>query len=278
MNKVRLFTGGVEVPVSFLQFSGGEIHPRIESDTDNTMSECTIIANTQNSIDVMSLLMLTSAVKELWFGVEITLVLPYVPYGRQDRVANKGEAFSLKVFCDLINSQGYSRIITYDTHSDVTAALLTKIDVIHQSEFVKRIPLDRKSTILVSPDYGASKKTSVVAKCCGYNEVYQASKFRNTLSGEISGVKVDGNHIGARNFLLVDDICDGGRTFIELASELKKLTDGDIYLYVTHGIFSRGLDVLINGGIKHIYTANCFSESLTSESLTTIDHEVSYEN
>ena len=46
------------------------------------------------------------------------------------------------------------------------------------------------------------------------------------------------------HFIIIDDICDGGRTFIELAKEIRKQTDKPIYLIVTHGIFSAGFEKL----------------------------------
>jgi ribose-phosphate pyrophosphokinase len=76
-------------------------------------------------------------------------------------------------------------------------------------------------------------------------------------------------HVRDHNFLIVDDICDGGRTFIELAKVLRPLTNGSIFLYVTHGIFSQGLDVF-KGVIDHIYTANLFNPSHEGELVTVI--------
>ena len=57
-------------------------------------------------------------------------------------------------------------------------------------------------------------------------------------------------------FYIVDDICDGGRTFIEIAKYLKEADSIDssrIHLMVTHGFFTKGLGVF-DGLIDHIYT------------------------
>ncbi len=56
---------------------------------------------------------------------------------------------------------------------------------------------------------------------------------------------------------IVDDICDGGRTFIELAKTLKEKGAEKIYLYITHGIFSNGFGDL-STYFEHIYTTNSF--------------------
>jgi ribose-phosphate pyrophosphokinase len=83
------------------------------------------------------------------------------------------------------------------------------------------------------------------------------------VTGNITATKVDSNtstFVGSnKRFLIVDDICDGGRTFTELAKVLKKWTDMPVDLYVTHGIFSKGMSVF-DGLIDNIYCANPWFE------------------
>ena len=84
-------------------------------------------------------------------------------------------------------------------------------------------------------------------------EVVECSKLRNINTGEIRGTKVHSTGFLNHDCVIVDDICDGGRTFIEIAKVLKQKGAGKIKLYVTHGIFSKGLDVF-DGLIDEIYT------------------------
>jgi ribose-phosphate pyrophosphokinase len=156
--------------------------------------------------------------------------------------------------CDIVNSLGFSIVIVWDVHSDVSLALLDRVHNKKQHHFYRRIPWT--NTVLVAPDAGAMKKTLEAAKELGLPMV-RADKIRSADTGEITGTVVYSEHIGDRDFLIADDICDGGRTFIELAKVLRPLTNGKIYLYVTHGIFSKGLDVF-NGLIDGVYTANPF--------------------
>jgi ribose-phosphate pyrophosphokinase len=81
------------------------------------------------------------------------------------------------------------------------------------------------------------------------------------------GIPVE--ELAKKDFLIVDDICDGGRTFIELAKVLRPWTTGKIYLYVTHGIFSNGLDVF-NSLIDGVYTANPFPKVDLNHKLLTV--------
>ena len=115
-----------------------------------------------------------------------------------------------------------------------------------------------RGNILVSPDAGSLKKVSKVAR--EFNcKMVRADKTRSVIDGSITGTVVYSESVGDKDFLIIDDICDGGRTFIELAKELRKLTTGKIKLYVTHGIFSKGLDVLTEH-IDEIYCACPFPE------------------
>lgn len=267
------------IPLSNFLFSGGEVSVKLGMLTGGMV---VIKAILTNSDDVMKLLMLTDAIRRASpnKNPEIHLSLPYVPYARQDRVMVPGESLSIKVFCDLINSQNYDKVIIWDPHSDVTPALLNNCKVISQAEVLKnQLPFGPKdmtsigklaiefekmgefiqNTVLVSPDAGANKKIGESAKLIGFKTVVRADKVRDPATGKITGTVVYSEHIGDRNFLIVDDICDGGRTFIELAKVLRPLTNGKIILYVTHGIFSQNLGVF-KGFIDEIYCANSFEK------------------
>ena len=86
-----------------------------------------------------------------------------------------------------------------------------------------------------------------------------ATKVRNTITGEITGTRLDDPDQSAkgRDCLIVDDICDGGRTFIELAKVIRQQGPARGYLYVTHGIFSNGLGIF-QGLTDGVYTTDSF--------------------
>ena len=262
------------IPITYksFTFSGGEVQVKIGSfPLYHKEDTVTIHAHINNSNDVMELLMITDALRRFEIGLKIKLKIPYLPYARQDRVCAKGEALSLKVFCDLINAQNYSEVEVWDVHSDVSLALLNNVANIHQYSLLYFVP--KKNVVLVSPDAGAVKKTSEASKAYGLPMV-TASKIRDVNTGEITGTEVHSGHIGDKDFLIVDDICDGGKTFVELAKVLRPLTNGNVLLYVTHGIFSKGLQVF-DGLIDHIYCANRFPSPLpSSPNLTVINTKV----
>jgi ribose-phosphate pyrophosphokinase len=101
--------------------------------------------------------------------------------------------------------------------------------------------------VLISPDAGAEKKIKELGNLLSSNEkkvpLLCARKVRDTLTGAILATEIYGD-VQGRDLIILDDICDGGRTFVELAKALRNQGAGDLYLYVTHGIFSKGLTEL----------------------------------
>jgi len=248
----------IPMDYSLFMFSGGEVHVRIQNPDETPCLLVEITARLHGPLGLMELLLLTDAVRRMSLGARIRLVCPYLPYARQDRVCAPGEALSLRVLADLINAQRYESVEVWDAHSDVAGAVLDRVILVPALNFVRKIDLlsASKRLVLVAPDAGALKKVSSIAKALDCPWV-RADKTRDPRTGGITGTVVYSDPIGERDFLIVDDICDGGRTFIALAEVLRPLTKGKIYLYVTHGIFSAGYEAL-TASIDGIYTANSF--------------------
>src|SRR5262249_30575283 len=154
-------------------------------------------------------------------------VLPYVPYARQDRVCNPGEALGIRVFTDQLNAQHYESVEIWDPHSDVTTALIRNVSVVHQCHFVKRVvdKLDKDGLLLVAPDKGALRKAEICSKLTGVPLIH-AEKVRDPKTTEIIALNLsipkEEFFSSKKDLLIIDDICDGGRTFIELSKELKR--------------------------------------------------------
>lgn len=219
----------------------------------------------------MQLLLLTDAVRRVVPNVPLHLNMPYVPYARQDRVCNPGEALSAKVFCNLINAQAYASVVIADPHSDVVPALLDRVSVVDASVMlaeVLRQPAFARGVTLLAPDAGARKRVQQLAKKLEIEHVAFADKVRDTKTGRISGTSVSSD-LPNLPIVVVDDICDGGRTFVELGKALAEVSSQPRYLYVTHGIFSKGFEEL-NLYYQRIFTAYNWNQSSLNDKLTTI--------
>lgn len=187
---------------------------------------------------------------------EIALYVPYFIGARSDRKFLNGQSNYLKtVICPIINSQGFSRVTVLDPHSDVLEACIDRFDKVSNVSFaenaIKYYAGKGEEVTLVSPDAGALKKIYDVAKAIKCSDVIVANKLRDLETGKIIRTEVPGigEDAGRKKFVICDDICDGGRTFIEIAKAIRDIRPksiyGDkIYLCVTHGIFSAGFEEL----------------------------------
>lgn len=206
----------------------------------------------EENAEIIELLLLADTLK--MNGISIRhLTIPYVPYSRQDRVNKQGECLSIKTFCGLINQIGAKSVTIYDPHSDITTALINNVDVLTQADIFVPQLYHKQDYYLISPDAGAAKKIYKIAAKVKPIGVVEFSKVRNTETGEISGVSTACHWFNGKECVIVDDICDGGRTFIEIAEVLKRRGAGKITLMVTHGFFTKGIEVF-DGLIDEIYT------------------------
>ena len=204
---------------------------------------------------------------------EISLYVPYFLGARSDRKFLKGQSNYLKtVICPIINSQNFARVTVLDPHSDVLEACLNNFqktsNVNFASTSIKDITgYERNDKItLISPDAGALKKIYDVAEAVECDDVIVANKLRDLKTGRIIRTEVPGidQEPGCKSFVIIDDICDGGRTFIEIAKAIRDIRQREIfndkiYLVVTHGIFSAGFEEL-EKWFTGIYTTDSVKE------------------
>ena len=246
-----------EIQFESFTFAGGEPHIKISSDLSD-ISEVHISHRLRSFNDIGLLLLATDALRRAGIN-SIKAILPYMPAARQDRLMIAGEPLSIKVVADLLNYCRFDSIRLFDVHSDVAPALLDNCDVTSNHLFVDQV-VDAlpPSLMLVSPDGGALKKIGRLASHLKSYEVLACSKSRDVSTGALSGFEVPLENMEGRDCLIVDDICDGGGTFIGLAQELRKKNAGKLYLAVSHGIFSKGLDVL-KEHFELIFSTDSFS-------------------
>lgn len=237
-------------------FSGGEPHIKITSDLSN-IKEVTVTARTKSFNDFGLLLLAIDALQR--FQIEkINVFIPYFPAARQDRVMVQGEPLSVKVYADILNALNLNKVTVFDAHSEVTSAVLNNCESISNHTFIQEVIKNiGTDLILISPDGGALKKIYKVSEYLGGVEVVECSKKRNVKNGKLEGFKVYEDDLKGKDCLIVDDICDGGGTFLGLAKELKNKNAGNLYLAVSHGIFSKGVEAL-NETFTKIYSTNSF--------------------
>jgi len=256
-NNFKPFTGKKEIEFQSFIFSGGEPHIKIKPDFD--VSETVTITHRINSFNDFGLLLLAvDALKRMEVKL-INVFIPYFPGARQDRVMIAGEPLSVKVYADILNGLKLNKITVFDAHSEVTPALLDNCEVISNHAFIAEVLKKIGNEVkLISPDGGALKKIYKVSEFLGGIDVVECSKSRDVKTGKLSGFKVYDDNLKGMDCLIVDDICDGGGTFIGLAEELKNKNAGKLYLAVSHGIFNKGFEAM--SAFERIFTTDSFRE------------------
>ena len=167
----------------------------------------------------MDLLLLNDALRRVaGEGAAVTLRLPYLPYARQDRVTVAGEPLSVKVFCTLINAMKFDRVVVADPHSTVAPALLDRVEIESAEGFLGQVLAlpELWRGVALAPDAGAHKRVLALGERFGA-PVVCCAKLRNTATGKLSGARVL-DEVPDLPLLVVDDICDGGGTFVALAA------------------------------------------------------------
>jgi len=239
---------GYDIKYKKFRFPGGESHIKIDVHFED---DVLITQSIRCADDIMEICISVDALRRE--GIRnIDLFIPYVPYARQDRVMTRGEPLSVKVFAGIINSLGLRHVYVFDPHSDVCGAVINNCIIVDNHNFaewsIKRLFHHSKKFCLVSPDAGSDKKIKELSRRItelGYDfRVIKCDKTRDARTGNISGFEVYADNLGKLPCLIVDDICDGGGTFLGLAQKLEQKNAGDLYLAISHGIFSNGTDEL----------------------------------
>lgn len=185
------------------------------------------------------------------YQLDVSLNLIYLPYGRQDKEISNSSTFALHTFAHLLNSLNFDIIRIQDPHSYIATTLIKNSIPYYPDKIITKILLSTNSDLVTYPDKGAHEKYS---KIYDYEYIY-GEKVRDQSTGNINSYKLIGSPLN-RNILIIDDICDGGMTFKILAKDLLDAGAKEVNLFVTHGIFSKGIKTLKESGINRIFTAD----------------------
>lgn len=229
MTKTREFIPEAEV----FAFPGGEFSIRGQRPTYPDLAALTIRG--ASAEDMIAAGLWGSWAENAGFSV---LLVPYLPGARQD----KDIPFGSGVYANMLNAAGADAVICLDPHSPVEGRLINNFYGVSVDAAIK----DYASTIenlagVISPDAGSRVRSEHVADMVAQPTIY-ASKLRDPATGKLSGFQCDALP-DEGDFLIVDDICDGGGTFLGLA-KAAGVDPKRIHLWTTHGIYSKGPSML----------------------------------
>lgn len=203
--------------------------------------------------ELFTLICLKRYLDENFYNMAIHLRMPYIPHARMDRVKNTEDVFTLKYFCEVINSLNFVSVQVRDAHSNVSLALLNNVYEEPVSNYVMEAIMKSNTEVLFFPDEGAMKRYSG-----GFQMPYAfGMKKRDWETGKILGLDIiNADAVRDKNILIVDDICSKGGTFYHSAKALKAAGAKSVSLYVTHceGTIITGDLAASDGLVDHVYT------------------------
>lgn len=203
------------------------------------------------------------------------LVMPYLPYARQDKDVSNSSTFALRTFAKFVNMMRFDEVEAFDPHSKLPEEIIERFKATAPNREVERVYDATHPHVVYYPDKGAWRRYTERldrAWTMAYDTAI-GDKVRNQETGEITGLEIrwckDNEMVTTLynlDVLMIDDLCDGGTTFIKAAEAMKKMGARNISLYVSHGLFTKrekydinqfdgtGLRPLINAGIRRIFT------------------------
>lgn len=216
----------------------------------------------ENDAELFSLICVKRHLDRVYSYSDVILAMPYIPHARMDRVKSDEDVFTLKYFCEVINSLGFKIVHVRDAHSNVSLALLNNVVDEGVENYIHKATIASKADALFFPDEGAMKRYSDKSE----KPYAFGMKKRDWETGKILGLDIiHPENVEGKNVLIVDDICSRGGTFFHAAKALKAAGAKSVSLYVTHceKTIILGEMASTDGLVDHVYTTqSIFPEEL----------------
>jgi ribose-phosphate pyrophosphokinase len=253
--------------IRFILFPDNQ--PHVQLVNIQAGEEVQLICSITDSLKLLQLLEASNALTHAG-AVKKILVIPYLMAARYDRLMQPGDSFDLEVVAGLINSCGFEKVILFDVHSEVAAQLIPNAVSADNRPLVMQYK--QPDAVLICPDAGASKKVSNYAKWnLSIMDTVYCNKKRDLATGRLTLEVTAPEKCRGRNCVVIDDICDGGATFLAIAEQVQP---AHLTLIVTHGIFSKGFTAL-EQRFDEIIVSNSYASNYDSPKvkLVTINYE-----
>ena len=223
---------------SIRKFADGEIYIEInENIRGNSIFIVQSISSPAND-NLMELLLCIDALKRS-SAKNITAVIPYFGYARQDRKVVPRTSISAKLVSNLITKAGADRVVTVDLHAgQIQGFFDIPVDNLFSTPiFARHIKKNIKNRVMIclAPDVGGTERARALGKILDVGLAIVDK--RRPAPGKSKVMNVIGN-VKNKVCILVDDIIDSGGTIVNAAKELKDRGAKEVYVYITHGVLS----------------------------------------
>lgn len=253
---LRIYTKAGDLPYTLMQFPDGQ--PHFELLHTDEFREVTIETDLCCPQDIFRLSMARQVLQG--YGFACNLDIRYLMGARMDRAIDRNQPFTLAIVTAMINAMGFKKVRVLDCHSKVGTDFMAATNVLPYGivDLILGAFTAAKVRVVI-PDKGAANRVELLSQrwCEKYEQPrVQCFKERDMASGKLTNFSIsDPSLIKDHECLIIDDICDGGGTFVGLAAELRKAGATKVSLFVTHGIFSKGPYL---HGIDTVYTTDSY--------------------
>jgi ribose-phosphate pyrophosphokinase len=227
------------------RFSDGEIYIEINENIRGNSVFVIQSTSTPANDNIMELLLCIDALRRS-SAKNITAVIPYFGYARQDRKVAPRTSISAKVVSNLITNAGASRIVTVDLHAgQIQGFFDIPVDNLFTTPmFAKYIKkkFKTKNLVCVSPDVGGVQRTRGLATKIKADLAIIDKRRPEPGKSQVMNIIGD---VKGKNCIIVDDIIDSGGTIINAVEALKKAGAIDVYVFITHAVLSNNAAELI---------------------------------
>ncbi len=212
-------------------FPDGEVLVRLPQDVG---LEVAVLARLYPNVNdnLVKLVLTLDALSDL--GVrKVILLLPYLPYTRQDRRFRPGEPISSKTVLRILASYPVSALVTLDVHKPYIADYTPRISLVSvypASEFAERLS---GVDVILSPDFGSIHRAEAVAKSLGVPHTY-FEKYRDRETGAITLLPRHDIDLRGKRVAIVDDVLSTGGTLVDACKAARTLGASEVYAAVTH--------------------------------------------
>lgn len=256
--------------IKLINYPGGEIQIRLKPEiVEQAANEDVIVeAHVHSPGNFLALRLLASALAGDNRGNVRILNIPYLPYARADRRFVPGDCHGLQTFGEIMG-HSFDVVNALDVHNRQAAyELVPGLKDASPAPLIDRAirefsaEYNTRNIVILFPDEGAALRYSIPSHVSSVHlQKLYAKKKRNAETGAFEGFEVPArNQFESDKVLIIDDICDGGGTFIGISEALAAQGfNPRLGLYVTHGIFSRGISPLLKC-FDRLYTTNSFGE------------------
>ena len=226
------------VNTNIKSFADGEVYVEINENIRGNSVFVIQSTSTPANDNLMELLLCIDALRRS-SAKNITAVIPYFGYARQDRKVVPRTSISAKLVSNLITNAGASRIVTVDLHSgQIQGFFDIPVDNLFTTPLFARYikkNLKNKNLICVSPDVGGVQRTRGLATKIDVD--LAIIDKRRLQPGKSQVMRIIGN-VQNKECIIVDDIIDSGGTIVNAVDALIREGAKSVYVFVTHAVLS----------------------------------------